>query len=520
MLDPLAFVPSTGNGVIPLNLNAATATFTTVFGSAVSTMLSINGHSWTADQNSQYQTGTDLAAEWMGYYQTMQGGKGSTLNDIQRLEGNAEAVFLNTALSKLSTAQQAVDRADVQREFDALAGAMQIAGVSLNAPLTTQTYLTVEQSLQSNAALEELAMQGHGLNNPPDARYAGYTNDFQNNVDKTTLYIGGGLNNNRNAITNFFDDNILSHVPFPVVYKDGALVQLNQNGNTENTLTDAVVSLDDGLYYKTYGAADFAAKPSAANKAYVSPALAMITAADSAAVPTGDIKTLFGFDVSATITATAHSWTANAQGLYVTSSDLASEWYNAYVDLVTVGGKDLTPELRLEANAEAVFLNSGLAHLSVAQQAVDRMDVQRQFDAEFAAMAIAGINPGATLTDAAYLTVEHTLQGNAQLEELAIQGHGFTNPLSAVYNGYTMDFQHNVDTTTLYVGGGLNNGKAAVPNFLDDNILSHMPFAVIVKNGNVVQLNQDGNPENLMVNAVKALDASMHHRIYDAADFS
>ena len=147
------------------------------------------------------------------------------------------------------------------------------------------------------------------------------------------------------------------------------------------------------------------------------------------------------------------------------------------------------------------------------------MDLQRQFDAEFAAMSIAGINPAATLTDAAYLTVEHTLQGNAQLEELAIQGHGLNKPPSSVYNGYTMDFQNNVDTTTLYVGGGLNNGKPAVQDFLDDNILSHMPFAVIVKNGNVVQLNQDGNPENLGVNAVKALDAAMHTRIYYAADF-
>ena len=519
MQDPLTPISSTGTGVIPLVLNGATTTFTTIFGSAVSTVLSINGHTWTADQTCQYQTGPDLAAEWMGYYQTMQAGKAATLNDIQRLEGNAEAVFLNTALSKLSTAQQAVDRADVQREFDALAAAMQTAGVSLNAPLTQQSYLTVEQTLQSNATLEELAMQGHGLNNPPDARYAGYTNDFQHNVDKTTLYIGGGLNNNKNAITNFFDDNVLSHVPFPVVYKDGALVQLNQNGNAENTLTDAVVALDDGLFYKTYGAADFAAKPSAANKAYVSPALAMVEAAASTAVPTGDIRTLFGVDVSGTITSTAHNWTANAQGLFVTSADLASEWYNAYVDLVTVGGKDLTPELRLEANAEAVFLNSGLAHLSAAQQAVDRMDLQRQFDAEFAAMSIAGINPAATLTDAAYLTVEHTLQGNAQLEELAIQGHGLNKPPSSVYNGYTMDFQNNVDTTTLYVGGGLNNGKPAVQDFLDDNILSHMPFAVIVKNGNVVQLNQDGNPENLGVNAVKALDAAMHTRIYYAADF-
>lgn len=516
----LLLTPSTGTGVISLDLNGSTASFTTIFGAAVSTQLSINGHSWTADQTGEYQTTADLATEWQTFYQVMQSGKGSTLNDIQRLEGNAQAVFLNTGLAKLSSTQQAIDRADVQREFDALAGAMQLAGVSLNAPLTGQSYLTVGQTMQGNATLEELAMQGHGLNQPPDARYAGYTNDFQNNVDKTTRYIGGGLNNNRNAITDFFDDNLLSHMPFPVIYKDGTLVQLNQNGNPENSLTNAVASLDDSLFYRTYGASDFAAKPSAANTAYVSPALAIIQAANATPVPAGDIRTLDGFVVSANITSTAHAWTANSQGLFVTTADLASEWYNAYVDLVTVGGKDLTPELRLEANAEAVFLNTGLAKASAADQVLYRQDIQRQFDAEFAAMSIAGINPAAPLTAASYLAVEHALQSNAQLEELALQGHGLNSPPSAVYNGYTMDFQHGVDTTTLYVGGGLNNGKAAVTDFLDDNILSHMPFAVIVKNGEVVQLNQNGAPENRLSHAVAALDASMHVRIYYAGDFT
>jgi len=492
---------------------------TTVFGEIAPQSLTVNGHVWTADSSGQYQTGSDLATEWSANYQIMLSGKGSTLNDIQRLEGNAEAVFENTALKTLSTAQLKIDRQDVQREFDAMAAAMQSAGISLNGALTQQSYLLLEQTLQSNVGLEELAMQGHGLNNPPAAKYNGYTNDFQNNVDKSTLYIGGGLNNNKNAIKDFFDDNIISHLPFPTAPHDGTLVQLNQNGAPENILTNAIAALDDSMVYRTYDAADFALKSSSINAGYKSPALAILATEAAAPIPAGEIKTLSGVLIANSITSTAHNWVADANGLFVTSTDLASEWHSAYVDLITTGGKDLTAEQRLEANAEAVFENTGLSKLSAAQQQIDREDAQRQFDAEFAAMQIAGINPNLPLTASSYLALAHCLQTTASLEELAIQGHGLNDPHAARYNGYTNDFQHNVDTTTLYVGGGLNNGKAAITAFFDDNILSHLPFPVVVHNGVLVQLNQNAAVENTLNSAVNAINNAIHYKGYDAFDF-
>ena len=75
---------------------------------------------------------------------------------------------------------------------------------------------------------------------PPASRYRGHTIDFQNTSDTTTRYVGGGPNTGRFAIANFFDDNIMSHASFPAVWKNGQLVQLNQNANRENTLADAV----------------------------------------------------------------------------------------------------------------------------------------------------------------------------------------------------------------------------------------------------------------------------------------
>ena len=130
-------------------------------------------------------------------------------------------------------------------------------GIDPTTALTTKTYLTLEKTLQSDATLLELAMQGHGLNNPPAARYQGYTNDFQNNVDGCTRYVGGGLNNGRNALADFFDDNVITHVAFPVVWKDGRLVQLNQDGDRENRLSQAVTALDVSMYYRVYISQDF-----------------------------------------------------------------------------------------------------------------------------------------------------------------------------------------------------------------------------------------------------------------------
>ena len=185
----------------------------------------------------------------------MLAGNASSLSPVQRLEGNAEAVFENTGLKNLTAGQQAADREDAQREFDAIAAAM--IELKLTGPLSTQDYLNIEKAIQNDPTLEELAIQGHGLNNPSAARYWGYTNDFKNNVDNSTIYGGDGLNNHRNALANFFDDNVMTHVPFPVVWKNGKLTQLNQNGDAENSLKDAVAALNQTMFFQVYTSADF-----------------------------------------------------------------------------------------------------------------------------------------------------------------------------------------------------------------------------------------------------------------------
>jgi hypothetical protein len=523
--------------------DVSASTITTIFGQAISSSITSaafgTAHNWTADSSGLFHTSTNLAAEWQADYTTMLAGHGASLTAIQRLEGNAEAVFENTGLSKLGAAQQQVDREDVQRQLDAMGAAMNIDqklyDVDPSKALTEQTYLQLEQTLQNNASLEELGMQGHGLNNSGISRYAGYTNDFQNNVDAATLFIGGGtLNNNGKAIADFFDDNILSHAPFAVVAHNGVLVQLNQNGDLENNLANAVVALDDSMYVRTYTSADFSthAATSATNKAngaanYTKAdqaALAAITAEENAPAPAGEVKTLFGFDIANAMTfndgnGIVHTWTANAQGLFVTTTNLAAEWHAAYVDYVTTGGKDLTAEQKLEANAESVFENTSLSKLGAAQQATDRMDVQREFDAMFAAAKTAGINMNTTLTQADYLKLERTLQDNAALEQLAVEGHGLNNSGKAIYNGYTNDFQNNVDGSTLYVGPGYNHNQNALTDFFDDSIMSHVPFAVVVHNGKLVQLNQNAAEENTIATALAELNRSLQTSFY-SQDFS
>ncbi len=245
---------------VPITVSANNS-FTTLYGTTAAGSVTVNGHVWVADSNTHlYTTSTNLAQEWQTYYSQMKAGQGSSLNNIQRLEGNAEAVFENTGLKSKSAEQLSIDRQDVQRQFDAMYAAMVGAGVNLNAPITQTQYLAVETVLQGDPTLLELGIQGHGLNNSSIARYAGYTTDFQNNTDGQTLYVGGGLNNGNRAIANFFDDNIFSHMPFPTVARKGVLWQLNQNGNPEDPVADSVAALNAGMS-KTYLSSDFLQPP-------------------------------------------------------------------------------------------------------------------------------------------------------------------------------------------------------------------------------------------------------------------
>lgn len=493
--------------------------------------ITVNNHTWVADKHGLYHTSTDLAAEWKGIYQQMLAGNTAGLTAVQRLEGNAEAVFENTGLAQLSTKKQTRDREDAQREFDAIAGAMainqQTLGIDPTQPLTEHTYLMLGLTLQGTPNLYELGLQGHGLNHPPAVRYRGYTNDFQNNVDNSTLFIGGGMDNNEAAIPTLFDDVLLSHLPFPVVWQNGQLEQLNQNGDAEDTILDSVVGLDDYMFNRVLTSADFSQTPSDANNGYVSPFVATVTASaiDLTAGPSnGVINGLLG-PVSTTIAVglTPHAWTADANGLFHTT-DLSQEWIGYRQTMLAGKAGTLNAIQRLEGNAEAVFENTAIKNASADVQQQYREDAQREFDAIAAAMTLNqtkfGTDPATPLTALTYLQLERTLQSDATLLELAWQGHGLNNPRNARYNGYTNDFQNNVDGCTRYIGGGLNNGKNALTDFFDDNIISHLAFPTIWQNGHLEQLNQDGDAENRLSRAVIALDQSMYYRVFLDSDFT
>ena len=495
------------------------ATFNTFFGATIAGTITTTPHTWTADGTGLFHTTTDLKAEWLNFYNTMMNGDPSTLTFIQRLEGNAEAVFENTGLSKLDATTQMRDREDVQRDLDAVAAAMNQLGLNPKAALTTSGYLAVERVIESNATLEELGMQGHGLNSPSVARYNGYTNDFQNNVDTSTLYVGGGLNNNQNALATFFDDNILSHLMFPTVAENGQLQQLNQNANAENTLSSAVGALDVSGTSRVYTTADFCATPGTASSTPAAPPLVV----PPVPLPPGSMTTLFGDVISTTITVNGHTWVADSTGLFQTTTDLGAEWKTYYQMELNGQGNALNAIQRLEGNAEAVFENTYLSRLATtnpAQLRLDRQDVQRSLDAMAGVMLSSGIGLNTALTVQTYLSLGHALQNNAALEELANQGHGLNTPPATRYRGYTNDFQNNVDNSTLYVGGGLNTGDRAIAAFFDDNILSHLSFPVVAQNGELEQLNQNGAAENTVQAQVDALNASMFTRVYKSVDFN
>jgi len=505
----------------------------------------ITPHTWVADSNGLYHAVTDLvtmtpvnlAQEWQGYYQQMLNGSAASLSPVARLEGNAAAVFENTGLKKLSAAAQARDREDAQREFDAIAGALQMNLTTFatdpNVPLSEETYLWLGKTIQDNSDLYELGLQGHGLNDPPATRYRGYTNDFQNNVDNKTLFVGGGLDNNQKAIASFFDDAVITHLPFPVVVQNGAIVQLNQNANRENSLLSATAALDDYMYGGVLTSADFSTSPSSANHNALQSSMKKLVEKTeinlSAAPSNGQIQSLLG-PVSTTIAArgssgvlTLHTWTADADGQFFTTTDLAAEWKGYYQAAISGNAASLTPIERLEANAEAVFENTKLAELDPAYLYLYRQDAQREFDAIDAALQLNqakfGTPADAPLTEQTYLNLETTIQSNPTLWELSVQGHGLNNPPSPRYRGYTNDFQNNADRTTLYVGGKLNNGRNALTDFFDDNIMTHVPFPTVWKNGQVVQLNQNADRENTLQQAVVAMDESMFYRFYVPSDF-
>ena len=507
------------------------ATFTGLMGGVMPHAITGLPHDWSADATGLYHTSTDLQAEWKGIEAKMLAGQDGTLTAIQRLEGNAEAVFEHTGLGKLNAATQARDREDLQRQFDAMAGALSKAGIDATKPLSVSSYLQMEHTLQADGVLEELGIQGHGLNKPPLARYDGYTNDMQNNVDNKTLYVGSGLDHGENAVAAFLDDVVLGHAPFPTVYINGKLEQLNQNGAAEDQIAKAVKAFDEAAFTKVYTSKDFADhlpaptphKPPAHTPVHT-PAKPVLPAPNPA-VTAGTQRAYDGSLVPTTLSSIdlPHTWVADSTGLYHTTADLKAEWIGYYKQMLAGHGSSLTAWQRIAGNAEAVFENTGLSKLDAATQARDREDLQRFFDAEAAAMSInartLGISASKPFTEQTYLALSHTIQSNTALEELALQGHGLNNPPAAKYRGYTEDIQNVVDHKTKFIGGGLDNNEAAVPNLMDDVILGHAAFPAVFINGKFQQLNQNGAAEDPVAKAFAGLNEAAFSRTFKAGDF-
>jgi hypothetical protein len=450
-------------------------------------VISITPHVWTPDPTTGlYHTATNLLNEWQADYQAAL--HGASLTPEQHAEANAWEVFQATSLRTYPEAQQEAFAEDFQREADAIYAAMQqTPGVDPSQHLTETTYLAVENTLQNDPTLLELAVQGHGLNDPPATRYYGYTNDFQNNTDNSTYYVGGGLDNNETAVPNLFDDAVITHVPFATVYFNGTAWQLNQNGDPEDPLDQTVIGMDDIWYGRVLTSADFSTQPSSANDGYVSPFTSLV----------GSITTLYG-PASTTVTIGSHVWSADpVTGLYTTPADLAAEW-QAAGQAVTQG--TATPLQYLEANAERILENTGVSGLSSTQQAAFREDVQRVLDAVDAAISDLGTSfPLTSGPTGTYLQVQEKIANNPTLEELATQGYGLANPRAARYSGYINDFRS-------IVGDGIDDSWLAANQVLTHNVTTQIAFPVVWRDGQLVQLDYNAGYESTLDNAVAAVN--------------
>lgn len=257
--------------IVPTVPGTAGGSFVSYDGNTISGTLTGLAHAWVDDAQGLFHTTTDLQVEWTGYYQSFLEGHSASLTPTQRLEAQAQALFLNTGLGALPAARQAVIREDVQREIDAIGGAMRIAqqtiGFDPAAPLTEQSYVDLSRVLAQSPALHELGVQGHGLNGYKLARYTGYTNDAQHTTDTTTRFVGHGPDHNKAAVADFMDDAIMTHLIFPVVFQNGKLAQLNQDGDHEESLGAAAAAANYTLYgTHLLSAGDFAQAPKSKGK--------------------------------------------------------------------------------------------------------------------------------------------------------------------------------------------------------------------------------------------------------------
>ena len=195
----------------------------------------------------------------------MQAGRGAELNDVQRLAGNAQAVFENTDLKFQPEAQLSVDRQDVQKVLDAVYAAMIGAGVDPSSTLTEDQYLAIGAVLQNNPTLRELAVQGHGLNNAWIPRYAASPDTSRTtSTGRPATSAPVSTAASEPSPTFSMTTSSLTCRSLTVVH-NGVLWQLNQNGNREATVADSVAALNESLT-STYTSDDFRQPPALVNK--------------------------------------------------------------------------------------------------------------------------------------------------------------------------------------------------------------------------------------------------------------
>jgi hypothetical protein len=247
-------------------------------------------------------------------------------------------------------------------------------------------------------------------------------------ADWATFFVGGGRENGQNAMSAFFDDQILGEWAFPVIAQNGQLVQLNQNGGADGMVQAWTDMINTTLFKQVYVASDFSVVKSAVGAVVAVPGIPALPAPALPEPSPGQMLTLFGDTISITQMLNGHNWVADASGLFHTEADLTLEWYNLYRQ--ALAGATLTGLQHLEANAEAVFENTGLNDLNEQVQERDREDFQRELDVIATAMGRLGISTTVPMTVQNYLAIQHVIELDGALHEVALQGHGLNSPPS------------------------------------------------------------------------------------------
>ena len=112
------------------------------------------------------------------------------------------------------------------------------------------------RTLQSNDALEELALQGHGVTGAANATRV------QRDLGRYRRPVPGQICRRRSQQRRlcagaFLQQNIMGDAPFATTRENGRLVQLDQTGKPALAISDEVAAQDNTFWNKTYTKASF-----------------------------------------------------------------------------------------------------------------------------------------------------------------------------------------------------------------------------------------------------------------------